>query len=226
MARLRDAYTRYPRPILWLIQGGEVTIGGTEAESSPPFVAEVESFYLSKFPVSNEQFEAFAPGYERSPNSLGDRDPAVGVSWHEASEYCAWYAEVSRKPMRLPTEIEWEHACRGGTDGPTFVPEDEDPGLYLWHAGNCGGRVPRLDANKANPNGLWGMLGGVWEWTASVHRPYPLDAASEETAESRRILRGGSFRSPIGALTSSLRRSEDPALRRGDIGFRIAKSLR
>ena len=223
---MRDAYTRYPRPILWLVQGGTVKIGGSEEDAQPSFEVEVDSFYLSKFPVNNEQYEAFDPGYERSPVSSGDRDPAVGVNWQEASEYCAWYAEVSRKPMRLPSEIEWEHACRGGTTGRTFIDPDADPDLYLWHRENSGEEMPRLDANKANPNGFWGMLGGVWEWTSSSARSYPLVGEDEAPGAARRVLRGGSIRSSREALSCSMRRAEDPRARFDDVGFRIAKSLR
>lgn len=224
---MRDTYTRYPRPILWLIEGGTTIIGGAEPNAQPSFEVEVESFYLSKFPVTNEQFEAFDPGYERSPTSPDDHDPAVDTSWQEAHDYCAWYAEVSRKPMRLPSEVEWEHACRGGYDGPTFIDDPSEYDLYLWHAGNSGDRVPRLDAKKANPNGLWGMLGGVWEWTSSLDHPYPLhDEVVLEGSGRRRILRGGSFRLPVDALTCSARRAEDPQLRFENVGFRVAKSLR
>lgn len=218
---MRDAYTRYPRPILWLIAGGTVTPSGG-LEGGPSF--DVESFYLSKFPVSNEHFEAFDPGYQRSPTSPGDRDPAVGVSWYEARDYCAWYARVSRKPMRLPSEIEWEHACRGGCEGSTYVEDPDQLDHFLWHAGNSGDRLPPLDAKKANPNGLWGMLGGVWEWTSSADRQAAAEAAP--LGEERRILRGGSYRLPAEELTFSLRRAEDPATRFDDVGFRVAKSLR
>ncbi len=209
---MRDAYTRYPRPILWLIPGGTVELGGTDARASQEVV--IEPFYISKLPLTNEQYEAYDPGYERLSTSPGDRDPAVGVSWRDAVGYCAWYAEVSRKPMRLPTEDEWEYACRGGQDGELFFAEG-DADDHLWHSGNSGDRVPRLDDKKANPFGLWSMLGGVWEWTAA-----------ERLGQDRRVLRGGSFKTPREALVGSLRRLEAPTARFDDAGFRIAKSLR
>ena len=240
----RDYYTAYPRPILWLVPGGEVAVGGPEPDAAPAFTAAVEPFYLSKLPVTNEQFEAFDPGYERSAASPEDRDPAVDVSWQDAVEYCAWYAEVARKPIRLPSEVEWEHACRAGTSG-RWPFGDDGPGLpggsggsadlddFLWHRGNCAGdRVPPLDGKRANGFGLHGMLGGVWEWTASVYRPYPLAPAAppdaEQGAESEepRVLRGGSFRTPLDSISSSLRRAEAPSSGFDDAGFRIARSFR
>lgn len=192
-----DYYTRYPRPILWLVPGGTLGAAG------------VEPFYISKFPVTNEQFEAFDPGFVRSPLSPGDDDPAVGVSWEDAAEYCRWYAGVSRKPMRLPTEVEWEHACRAGTAGRFFWGGDPaEADAYVWSAENSGGRVSRLDAKKANGHGLFGMLGGVWEWTAE------------------RVLRGGSFRQPAASITCACRLSVEPEAAPEDAGFRIVKSLR
>lgn len=225
-----EYYTAYPRPILWLVPGGEVAVGGPEADAAPAFTAAVEPFYLSKLPVTNEQFEAFDPGYVRSPASPGDRDPAVGVSWHDAAEYCAWYGEVARKPIRLPIEIEWEHACRAGTSGRwpfagvghAAAPPDD----FLWHRGNAeGDRVPPLDAKRANGFGLHGMLGGVWEWTGSLYRPYPL--GEEEPGEGGpRVLRGGSFRMDRGEISCSRRRAERPESAFDDAGFRIARSFR
>lgn len=192
-----DYYTRYPRPILWLVPGG--TLGA----------AAVEPFYISKFPVTNEQFEAFDPGFARSAVSPGDDDPAVGVSWEDVAEYCRWYAEVSRKPMRLPSELEWEHACRAGATGRFFWGDDPaEADTYVWSAENSGGRVPRLDSKKANGHGLFGMLGGVWEWTAE------------------RVLRGGSFRQPAASITCACRLSVEPEAAPEDAGFRIVKSLR
>jgi formylglycine-generating enzyme required for sulfatase activity len=246
----REYYTDYPRTILWLIPGGEVTVGGAEDDAQPAFTVRVEPFYLGKFPITNEQFEAFDPGFERSPGSPGDHDPATGVSWRDAAEYCAWYAEVSRKPMRLPSEVDWEHACRGGTvegaGGRWFWGDDAAAGEdFAWDAESAAGMdtVPKLDDKKANGFGLFGMLGGVWEWTGSLYRPYPLDGDDEPARESagtfsgttsgtlseegeRRVLRGGSYLTPRAEATSSRRRAAAPAERFADAGFRIARPLR
>lgn len=196
---MHDYYTRYPRPVLWLVPGAGA----------------IDPFYLSTLPVTNEQYEAFDPGFERAAAAPGDRDPAIGLSWEDAAAYCAWYAEISRKPIRLPEESEWEHACRAGTSGSAFWGVDpEGAGRFAWHAGNSDpDRVPPLDAKPSNPFGLHAMLGGVWEWTA--------------TAEAgARILRGGSWRLRAAELACALRRAEPASRRVADAGFRIARSLR
>lgn len=204
----RDRYTRYPRPVLWLVPGSEPASDGDDTGT-------VEPFYLSTVPVTNEQFEAFDPGFERSPAAPGDRDPALGLSWEDAAAYCAWYAEIAKKPIRLPTEAEWEHACRANTPGRAFWGDDPAAAdRFAWHAGNSDpARVPPLDGRESNPFGLHAMLGGAWEWVAE---------AEGET----RILRGGCWRLPAAELTSVLRRTEPPDRPVAEAGFRIAKSLR
>lgn len=208
----RDRYTRYPRPVLWLVPGSEPP---TDSGDAGPDAAAVEPFYLSTVPVTNEQFEAFDPGFERSPAARADRDPALGVSWEEAATYCAWYAELARKPIRLPTGAEWEHACRAGTAGRAFWGDDPAAAdRFAWHAGNSEpDRVPQLDGKESNPFGLHAMLGGAWEWTA---------AADGDT----RILRGGCWRLPAAELACTLCRVEPPDRPIPDAGFRIARSLR
>ncbi len=207
---LPRSYAHVPRTILWLVPGGEMELDGR--------LAPVEPFYLSKWPITNEQFEAFAPDHRRSPLSSGDRDLATGVSFQQADAYCRWYAELSRKPMRLPTEVEWRYACRGAElagDAPSRCAAPESVDRSCWHAGNSGGRVQPPERLTANGFGLHGMLGGVWEWVAS-------DANG---AEDRRTLCGGSFRLAASELHCELARRESASFA-DDTGFRVARSFR
>ena len=196
----RGYYTHYPRAILWLVPGGEHASDGTGDG------VDVEPFYLSKLPVTNEQYEAYAPEFERSPAAPGDRDPAVGMSFEEAAGYCNWYAAIARKPIRLPTETEWEYACRG-----VSTPDEEVATGGIWHRDNTEGTVPPLDDGRANGFGLFGMLGGVWEWTEGASGP---------------ALRGGSIRLPPSDIAWSVRREALATDRFPDAGFRIARSFR
>ena len=221
----RDYYTNYPRTILWLVRGGTVTVGGAEETSQPAFSVDLEPFYISKSPITNQQYEAFDPKHNRAPSSPGDRDPVVNIGYDDAEAYTAWYADIARKPFRLPTEIEWEYACRAGSTGRVYFDEDRAD-EYMWHAGNSpGGRVGPIEEKKTNDWGLWGFLGGVWEWTASPYRPFPPDDEPARNEEPR-VIRGGSFRLPASEISASLRAPADRKLSRDDLGFRIVRNFR
>lgn len=201
------SYTRFPRTILWLVPGSEA-VGNPGCDHRAPVGEPIEPFYLSKWPITNEQIEAFDPEHLRSKLSPGDRDTALGVDLERARAYCEWYAAVSKKAMRLPTDCEWEHACRAGTTDRYFWGEDPERGDdFLQDGDNWSGVLGAADQKKANGFGLYAMLGGAWEWTDDGW------------------LRGGSFRTPRLKICCSLRKR---ALDREheDVGFRVAKSLR
>lgn len=223
---MKEYYTRYPRPILWLIPGGSLAVGRERPGSEPSSTVEVEPFYLSKLPVTNVQYEAFAPDHARGPESVGDHDPVTGVSFDDALAYCRWYATISRKPMRLPTEVEWEHACRAETTGRFFFEEAGEADEYLWDRETSGGRIRPLEDKRPNPHGLYGMLGGVWEWTVSGHASRPPERKAGSDGGNPGALRGGSFLTARSEISCCLRRDEEPASSFPDAGFRIAKSLR
>jgi formylglycine-generating enzyme required for sulfatase activity len=193
---MAERYTSYSRPVLWLVP---------EREESPA----IAPFYLSTLPVTNRQLEACGGERRRPVWSPGDDDPAIGVPVELAREYCAWYARIARKAIRLPTEAEWDYACRAGVEGEWWREGSID--TWVWHGANSGGgRIPALDAKRTNPFGLHAMVGGVWEWVVGEDGP---------------VLRGGSWRTPPDELGCGLRREPTPELV-AEAGFRIARSLR
>ena len=207
---LPRSYAHVPRTILWLVPGGEIRVGGR--------MEQVEPFYLSKWPITNEQFEAFDPGHRRAPTSPGNRDLAVGVSFQHADAYCRWYADVARKPMRLPTETEWLYACRGAAALGEPSSWDSTPDAIdqcCWHAGNSDGRLQHPEQRAANDFGLHGMLGSVWEWVAPA-----------DEGEPQRTLCGGSFRLHAAELQCGLTKRQAPDSSADDTGFRVARSFR
>jgi formylglycine-generating enzyme required for sulfatase activity len=224
-----EPYTRYPRPTLWLLRDGDAFVGGEGGDTEPPFQMSVEAFYISKSPVTNEEFEVFRRDFERSPSSPGDLSPAVGVSFHEAAAYCDWYSERTGKHFRLPTEVEWEYACRGDRDtryffGSTGAQAD----TYVWHAENVPEELPEVESLRSNPFGLYEMLGTVWEWTSSLHAPYPVtpgDGREDRDAPGDRVARGGSFRQGVDQMGCSVRLGLAPETIRDDVGFRIVRLL-
>ena len=208
-----SGYTRYPRPTLWLLRSGDVALQDTSAPDRAPAVSEVASFYISREPITNVQYEAYDPSYRRRAVSSGDDAPAVGVDYDSAVGYCTWYADVSRKPTRLPTEAEWEYACRGGTSTRYFFGETPDEAdAYVWDRRNSEGRVRPVKQKKPNPFGLFGMLGTIWEWT---------EVAGD--TNGARVLRGGSFRSDRDELACGLRRAAPAHTEDDDVGFRVVR---
>ncbi|HEV8238889.1 MAG TPA: SUMF1/EgtB/PvdO family nonheme iron enzyme [Thermoanaerobaculia bacterium] len=200
----RERYTSYPRPVLWLVPEGELPFGGRRVEIAP--------FYLSTLPVTNVQLEAFTGARERPYAAPGDDDPAIGVTLEIARGYCEWYARIARKAIRLPSEAEWEHACRAGSDSRYFWGDDErEADAWAWHRGNSGESVPALAAKRSNGFGLFAMLGGVWEWVEG---------------EEGGLLRGGSWRTPLAEIRCDVRQAVAVGEVIADAGFRIARSLR
>jgi formylglycine-generating enzyme required for sulfatase activity len=200
----RERYTSYPRPVLWLVPEGELARGGRTVEIAP--------FYLSTLPVTNVQLEAFTGARQRPAAASTDDDPALGVDFDLARGYCDWYARIARKAIRLPSEAEWEHACRAGSSSRWFWGDDAgEADAWLWHRGNSGETVPPLAAKRSNGFGLHAMLGGVWEWVEG---------------EEGGVLRGGSWRSPLAEIGCGERRTVSAGEVVADAGFRIARSLR
>lgn len=226
------AYTKIPRPTLWLVRGDYGLIGGDAPEAQPRFEAEVSSFYISKCVITNEQFRAFRPHYVASDVSSGPHHPAVNVSFDDAQDYCTWYSNLSRKMFRLPTEIEWEFACRAGTSDRYFFGNDAaQADAFVWSQENSHDRAAEVETKEANPAGLYDMLGGVREWTASRWAPYPVSPDDDALTDPSRpepgegVVRGGSFRTPLAEMGSGVRQSVMRNTRADDLGFRIVRSL-
>ena len=220
-------YTRYARATLWLLQEGDCRIGGENPDAQPAFVAEVRPFYISRSVITNEHYEVFRPDHVRVPSDAANDAPVVNVSWEDAAAYCAWYAQFTGKPFRLPTEIEWEYAARGEEGGRLFCPQ-EAVEQYVVHAGNSEGELPVVETLMANGHGLFDTLGTVWEWTSSAYRAYPVSPGDERDAGASaepRVLRGGSFRTPLEEIGCGVRRHEDTSYKADDLGFRIVRSL-
>ncbi len=160
---------------------------------------------------------------------MGDR-PAITMSFHAAETYCRWLSQVTGKTYRLPTEAEWEYAARGGTQTPFFFegnPRDysqkgffgrlfgKESNLidqYIVYAGNSQGKTELPDAVEPNPYGLRNMLGNVMEycsdWYAEdAYAVLPngaVDPTGPDSGEER-VVRGGSFRSPVGEVRNASR---------------------
>jgi formylglycine-generating enzyme required for sulfatase activity len=179
-------------------------------------VALSSAVYLGRYEVTQEQWMSRAgrnPSYFKGPVTL----PVESVSWEDAKAFCDAHG------MRLPTEAEWEYACRAGTTTPRYG----DLGDIAWYASNAGGTTHAVGGKLANPWGFHDMLGNVWEWTADRYGDYSVTAATDPkgaTSGSYRVQRGCYWGYGIDTLRASNRGVYGPAGRFGNIGFRVARS--
>jgi len=217
------------------IAPGRVTLTDRRTQRSWP--VEVAPHQLATVPVTQARY-AQVTG-QRPSASQGDRLPVESVSWLDAVRFCnalsrreglapayrlgslagagadregvEW--DMSADGYRLPTEAEWEHACRAGTTGARYGRLDE----IAWHRGNSGERIHDVGGKQPNAWGLHDMLGNVWQWCWDVY-----DA---EVYGTYRVLRGGGWCDEPWSCRASVRRRSHPTFRIDDVGFRIARSV-
>ncbi len=190
-------------------------------------------FAIGVYPVTVDEYQAFDPSH--APSDC-PRWPVVDVSWQNASAYCAWLAEQTGKTFRLPSEAEWECACRAGTDTCFSTGEDISPAqanfLYSESGERIGiGRREEVGAYSENQYGLHDFHGNVSEMTADAwHATYigaPVDGSAWTVggASDRRVIRGGGWDYLPRLLRSTWRDSIHLRERRDNVGFRVALTL-
>jgi formylglycine-generating enzyme len=215
------------------IPAGEIVLRdeGTRTD----WKVEVAAFRLAPHPVTRELYRAVRG--EAPASAAGPRTPVTEVSWKDAIRFCNLLSEAAgltpcyslgdeKDPdaqdvrcdwaadgYRLPSEAEWEYACRAGDLGVRYGELDE----IAWYRGNSGDRVHEVAAKAPNAWGLHDMIGNVWEWCwdlydPGVYGPY-------------RVFRGGGAYDPPRGCRASCRRRSHPTLRIDDLGFRLARSL-
>jgi formylglycine-generating enzyme required for sulfatase activity len=209
-----------------------------------------QSFALGRYPVTVGEWRAFvkATGWQskmdvdwQDPGFAQDeRHPVVCVSWHDAHLYLQWLSEKTGQEYRLPSEAEWEYACRAGSKSAFSFGDDITPehanydGQFTYNDGPKGkseGGTTRVGSYQPNPWGLFDMHGNVWEWTQdAVHDNYigaPADGSAWEEGgdPARRILRGGAWLYQPRYLRSALRNGYSALLANDVVGFRVARKL-
>jgi formylglycine-generating enzyme required for sulfatase activity/outer membrane protein assembly factor BamB len=192
-------------------------------------------FAMAKYEVTQELYEALM---DKNPSRWkGPRNSVEKISWHEAVEFCRKAtAELRRMKLigadeviRLPSEAEWEYACRAGTTTKySFGDADADLGAYAWFTGNAKGNDPPVGAKKPNPWGLYDMHGYVWEWCADSWRGdlanTPTDGRPFRAETKVWVIRGGSWKDKADACASASRRGVAADTLDDGIGFRCVKA--
>ena len=195
-------------------------------------------FYMGMFEVTQAQWNVIRGNQSRS--NIGDNFPADGISWNDATNWCAEMSVKLHLVVRLPTEAEWEYACRAGTTtafayGPSLSPDQAN-----FNTGNprtMSGKTVIVGKSKPNPWGLFDMHGNVWEWCQdTLHDDYekaPVDGSAwiDPLYPYNRVRRGGSWSDPASALRSAVRwgspgDAKEPDMRNDQVGFRVVVEVR
>ncbi|MBN1419585.1 MAG: SUMF1/EgtB/PvdO family nonheme iron enzyme [Planctomycetes bacterium] len=205
--------------------------GGRCLDEGPVHTVRIERpLWLGKFEVTQAQWGRLMG--ENPSHFKGPENPVERVSWYDGQAFLKKLnAIVEGGGFRLPTEAEWEHACRAGSATRFFF--GDDPGYkelrdYAWFDGNAGGKTRPVGNRKANPWGLFDMYGNVWEWCQSLYKEYPYDpeGGTEDPApKDRRVLRGGSWYDDGRICRSAYRGRLGPGERFNYIGLRVARTV-
>ena len=235
-----------------LINGGTFTMGSPASEtgrndSEMQHRVTVSSFYMGRYEVTQADYEEVMGA--NPSQAKGFNLPVTHVSWFDAAEYCnrlsrregltpaytisgnrdsravTWNRNASG--YRLPTEAEWEYACRAGTTTAynTGAAINDNTG---WHGTNSGDRMRPVGEKPANAWGLHDMHGNVWEWCWDWYGTYGTANQTDPEGASLgvgRVSRGGSWSASAARLRSAYRNSYTPAYRYGNLGFRLARSI-
>ena len=202
------------------------------SDETPHEVTLTQSFQMGIHEVTQEQYEQVMGN---NPSEFkGANNPVDSVSWEEALEFCRKLSELpaeksAGRVYRLPTEAEWEYACRAGTTTKySFGDDDSKLGDYAWIGGNSGRTTHPVGSKKPNAWGLYDMQGNVWEWCQDRYGYYPGQAVtnpSGPTSGSVRVNRGGSWYGTAGFCRSAHRYWYKPSFRYDSFGFRVCLSL-
>jgi len=177
-------------------------------------------FWMGKYPVTQAEWQDVMG--ENPSTNIGTYRPVHNVSWNDCQEYCRRVTALEGgAPYRLPTEAEWEYACRAGTTAPRYGDVD----LVAWHGGNSGGEVHDVGQSKGNRWGLYDMLGNVWEWCQDCWSAYPctyrMVTDPNNGSGDLRVLRGGSWDDLAGRCRSANRSRGAPDFRLVSLGLRL-----
>jgi len=169
--------------------------------------------------------------YRRVGMSLENlKHPIVGISWNDATAYCEWLSEQTGEQYSLPTEAEWEYACRASSETAYFFGDDEKRlEDYAWYSKNSEGRTHPVGEKQANSWGLHDISGNVWEWVRDWYGAYssePQHNPSGPETGALRVLRGGGWIIVADDCRSAYRTDWDgPAYRSSLLGFRLARRV-
>lgn len=217
---------------LVLVPAGELVmgdIGGYPDERPRSAVKIAKSFWMGEVEISNKIFAQFDPKHDSRYQDMPGKDqssrgyaanqpdqPVVRVSCQQAMEFCRWLSAKTGKKFSLPTEAQWEWACRCGS-------EIAPPNL-LGKYNTKWGSAANVGASSPNFWGVKDMYGNVSEWTSSAYRPYPYtdgDGRNDPASSESRVVRGGSWEDGVNRVRAGIRIPYQPYRTLHNVGFRV-----
>lgn len=231
------------------VPGGKFLMGSSqqelerEKEESPQHKVTIHPFLLSKYPVTQAQWQAIMkhnPAKFVEPDIIQSKRPVERVSWFDCLLFCKKLSELIGREFRLPSEAEWEYACRGKTTSPFHYGSTIGTELANYNGEDTYGsgfegenrrQTTPVDSFYPNRFGLWDLHGNVAEWCADSwhdnynHAPIDGSAWTNDHPKEMRVLRGGSWLHLPGSCRSAQRIKSDPKNKSDAFGFRIAASI-
>ena len=219
------------------MMGAAATEADHFEDETPLHQVKVPAFFMGAYPITQAQWKLIM---DNNPSRYGDPEhPVTGVSWQDAQDFCLALSRHTKRSYRLPSESEWEYACRGGTTTPFAFGDTLPPDL-----GTFNGQAPYLGVSKTNshrhttiagnylpnPFGLWDMHGNIWEWCEDIWQPdyllAPIDGKPQLKvgASNNRIKRGGSWHDGAVYCRSAARMQGSIEQRDGVTGLRVVFS--
>jgi len=259
-------------------RGSDADEAGRRADEGPTHLVEIAPFWMGKCEVTWDEFDLFMKphaaddhvnekGRDRNPDAITrptapyidetwnhgrEGYPVIGISHHAAMEYCWWLYLKTGKKYRLPTEAEWEWACRAGATTRFSFGDDADKlGDHAWYAKNADETTHPVGKKKPNPWGLHDLHGNVWEWCVDQYkkdayapfsplRPTPGPVVLPTDQQYPHVVRGGAFMDDADQCRSATRRNSDPTWNKSDpqlpqsiwwlgnvdyVGFRVVRAV-
>jgi len=251
------------------IPAGEFLMGGPEKDEGPLHNVKVDAFWMGKYEVTWDEYRLFMFAQQAGETAGADEVvdalsrptrpyvemsfgmgingyPAISMTQHAANKFAEWLSAKTGQFYRLPTEAEWEYACRAGTTTAySFGNDASKLGEYAWFDGNSNGKYEKVGTKKPNPWGLYDMHGNVTEWTLDQYGPYSAEPATNPWVKSTKpyphAARGGGWTDPADRLRCSARLGSDSSWKMQDpqlpksiwyltdaqfLGFRLVRPLK
>jgi formylglycine-generating enzyme required for sulfatase activity len=237
-------YQMVPIPAGDFVMGSPDSDPARKPDEQPAHAVHVEAFWMQAHEVTWDEYRLFMfanqAGETANPDSVVDAVsrptrpyvemsfgmgingfPAISMTQHAANQYAQWLSAKTGEFYRLPTEAEWEYACRAASSTPYFFGSDASPlGDFAWYSANSDGKYQQVATKKPNAWGLFDISGNVMEWTLDAYAPYRGEKAANPWVKATQpyphAVRGGSWRDDAEKLRCAARVPSDPSWKQQD----------